>query len=105
MISFLSTRPSRSISVNAAETTVQGRPITDSSRVDGVVRKFKSKYGEGDVKIYAAPKLSCGNDTWQAYLSILHLQPADIKTNSSMPFIVVLSSTLGLPVSVGRTWK
>ena len=40
------------ISANDAETTVRGKPITDSSRVDNVVRKFKSKYGEGDVKKY-----------------------------------------------------
>lgn len=44
--------PTLKISVNVAETTIRGRPITDSSRVDGVVRKFKSKYGEGDVKKY-----------------------------------------------------
>lgn len=40
------------ISANDAETTVRGKPITDSSRVDYVVSKFKSKYGEGDVKRY-----------------------------------------------------
>jgi hypothetical protein len=40
------------ISANGAETTVRGTPITDSSRVDNVVSKFKSKYGEGDVKRY-----------------------------------------------------
>ena len=40
------------ISANDAETTVRGKPITDSSRVDNVVRKFKSKYGEEDVKKY-----------------------------------------------------
>jgi hypothetical protein len=40
------------ISVNGAETTVRGKPITDSNRVDDIVRKFKSKYGEGDVKKY-----------------------------------------------------
>ena len=26
--------------------------MTDSSRVDDIVRKFKSNYGEGDVKKY-----------------------------------------------------
>ena len=44
--------PTLKISVNRAETTVRGKAITDSSRVDNVVRKFKSKYGEGDVKKY-----------------------------------------------------
>jgi hypothetical protein len=29
-----------------------GKPVTDSNRVDDIVRKFKSKYGEGDVKKY-----------------------------------------------------
>ena len=43
--------PTLKISANDAETTVRGKPITDSSRVDNVVRKFKSKYG-GDVKKY-----------------------------------------------------
>ena len=40
------------ISVNGIEIPARGKPITDSSRVDDVVRKFKSKYGEGDVKKY-----------------------------------------------------
>jgi hypothetical protein len=42
------------ISVNGGgeEVPLRGKPITDSSRVDNVVRKFKSKYGEGDVKKY-----------------------------------------------------
>jgi hypothetical protein len=31
---------------------VRGKPITDSNRVDDIVRKFKSKYGDGDVKKY-----------------------------------------------------
>jgi hypothetical protein len=45
--------PTLKISVNnGSETTVKGKPITDSSRVDDVVKKFKSKYGEGDVKKY-----------------------------------------------------
>ncbi len=30
----------------------RGKPITDSNMVDDIVRKFKSKYGEGDVKKY-----------------------------------------------------
>jgi hypothetical protein len=30
----------------------RGKPITDRNRVDDIVMKFKSKYGEGDVKKY-----------------------------------------------------
>ncbi|HKI07727.1 MAG TPA: nitroreductase/quinone reductase family protein [Nitrososphaeraceae archaeon] len=40
------------ISVNGAEKPMRGKPITDSNRVDDVVRKFRSKYGEEDVKKY-----------------------------------------------------
>jgi hypothetical protein len=41
------------ISVNGGiETSVRGKPITDSNRVGDIVSKFKSKYGEGDVKKY-----------------------------------------------------
>jgi hypothetical protein len=40
------------ISVNGAEIPTRGKPITDSNRVDDVVRKFRSKYGEADVKKY-----------------------------------------------------
>jgi hypothetical protein len=44
------------ISVNGEEEeeeiSVRGKPITDSSRVDDVVRKFKSKYSEAVVKKY-----------------------------------------------------
>ena len=40
------------ISVIGIEVRVRGKPITDSNRVDDIVRKFKSKYGEGDVKKY-----------------------------------------------------
>jgi hypothetical protein len=44
--------PTLKISVNGIEIPVRGKPITDSNRVDDIVRKFKSKYGEGDVKKY-----------------------------------------------------
>ena len=46
--------PTLKISVNGGgeEIPVRGKPITDSNRVDDIVRKFKSKYGEGDVKKY-----------------------------------------------------
>ena len=44
------------ISVNSRggeeEISARGKPITDSNRVKDVVRKFRSKYGEGDVKKY-----------------------------------------------------
>ena len=45
--------PTLKISVNGGEEMpVRGKPITDSNRVNDIVRKFKSKYGEGDVKRY-----------------------------------------------------
>jgi hypothetical protein len=44
--------PTLKISVNGMEITVRGKPITDRNSVDDIVRKFKSKYGEGDVKRY-----------------------------------------------------
>jgi hypothetical protein len=44
--------PTLKISVNGIDIPARGKPITDSNRVDDIVRKFKSKYGEGDVKKY-----------------------------------------------------
>ena len=44
--------PTLKISVNGIEISARGKPITDSKRVDDIVRKFKSKYGERDVKRY-----------------------------------------------------
>jgi hypothetical protein len=44
--------PTLKISVNGVETPARGELITDSNRVDDIVRKFKSKYGEGEVKKY-----------------------------------------------------
>jgi hypothetical protein len=44
--------PTLKISVNGLEIPARGKPITDSNRVDDIVRKFKSKYGEGEVKKY-----------------------------------------------------
>ena len=46
--------PTLKISVNGLEISIKGKPITDNNRVDDVVKKFKSKYGEGDVKKYYA---------------------------------------------------
>jgi hypothetical protein len=45
-------KPIRKISVNGVETSAEGKPTIDSNRVDDVIRKFKSKYGEGQVKKY-----------------------------------------------------
>lgn len=42
--------PTLKVSVNGVEISERGKLITDSIRVDDIVRKFKSKYGEGDVK-------------------------------------------------------
>jgi len=44
--------PTLKISVNGVEITTRGKPITDRNRVDDIVRKFRSKYGDGDVKKY-----------------------------------------------------
>jgi len=44
--------PTLKISVNGVEIPARGKLITDSNRVDDIVRKFRSKYGEGDVKKY-----------------------------------------------------
>src|ERR671938_372864 len=44
--------PTLKISVNGVETHVRGKPETDSNRVDDIVKKFRSKYGEGQVKKY-----------------------------------------------------
>ena len=46
--------PTLKISANGGgeEIPVRGKPITDSNSVDDIVKKFKSKYGEGDVKKY-----------------------------------------------------
>jgi hypothetical protein len=38
--------PTLKISVNGVEIPARGKLITDSNRVDDIVRKFKSKYGE-----------------------------------------------------------
>lgn len=44
--------PALKISVNGIGTAVTGKPITHNIRIDDIVRKFKSKYGEGEVKKY-----------------------------------------------------
>jgi hypothetical protein len=41
------------ISINdGIEILARGQPITDSNGVGEVIKKFKSKYGEGDIKKY-----------------------------------------------------
>jgi hypothetical protein len=44
--------PTLKISINGIETPARGKLITDSNRVDDIVRKFNSKYSEGEVKKY-----------------------------------------------------
>jgi hypothetical protein len=44
--------PTLKISVNGAEIPTRGKPITNRNKVDDIVRKFRSKYGNGDVKKY-----------------------------------------------------
>jgi hypothetical protein len=41
-----------SVSGGEEEIPARGKPIIDSNRVNDIVSKFKSKYGEGDVKKY-----------------------------------------------------
>ena len=40
------------ISVNGVEIPARGKALTDSNSVNDIVRKFKSKYSEGEVKKY-----------------------------------------------------
>jgi len=44
--------PTLKISVNGVEISERGKQMTDNNRVNDVVKKFKSKYGEGEVKKY-----------------------------------------------------
>src|SRR5215210_5935225 len=44
--------PTLKISVNGTEISVRGKRITDNNSIDDIVKKFKTKYGEGDVKKY-----------------------------------------------------
>ena len=44
--------PTLKISVNSKEMAVQSKAITERNMVDDIVKKFKSKYGEGEVKKY-----------------------------------------------------
>ena len=42
--------PAMKISVNGVEIPARGKPMPESNRVDDIVRKFRSKYGEREVK-------------------------------------------------------
>ena len=44
--------PTLKISINGVETPARGKPITNTNIVNDIVRKLKSKYGEGEVKKY-----------------------------------------------------
>lgn len=44
--------PTLKISVNGIESAARGKLLTYSNNVDNIAKKFKSKYGEGDVKKY-----------------------------------------------------
>jgi hypothetical protein len=44
--------PTLKISVNDLEIIERGKPITDNNMVNDVVKKLKSKYGEGELKKY-----------------------------------------------------
>lgn len=44
--------PEVKISADDMEIFAIGKPITDSTKVKEVVQKFRSKYGEGDIKKY-----------------------------------------------------
>lgn len=44
--------PTLKISVDGEEISERSRQITDSKSVNDIVNKFRSKYGEGDVKKY-----------------------------------------------------
>jgi hypothetical protein len=45
--------PMLKLSLNGTQVlSAKGRPITDGSQIADVVRKFKSRYSEGDVKKY-----------------------------------------------------
>ena len=44
--------PMMKISINDIEILARGQPITDRNVIDKIVKKFKSKYGEGDIKKY-----------------------------------------------------
>ena len=44
--------PTLKISVNGVDISERGKQITDTNMVDDIVEKFKSKYGEGEVKKY-----------------------------------------------------
>ncbi len=44
--------PTLKISINCVEISESGKLITDGNSVNDIVGKFRSKYGEGDLKRY-----------------------------------------------------
>ena len=44
--------PTLKVSITGEEIPAKGKPITDGNGVEGVVKRFRSKYGEGDIKRY-----------------------------------------------------
>ena len=42
--------PKMKISINGIQISETGKQVTDTSMVDDIVEKFKSKYGEGRLK-------------------------------------------------------
>jgi hypothetical protein len=44
--------PTLKISVNGIEISERDKQITDNNRINNALKKFKSKYGEGEVKKY-----------------------------------------------------
>jgi hypothetical protein len=44
--------PTLKVSVNNIESDARGKLLADRSRVDNIAKKFRSKYGEGEVKKY-----------------------------------------------------
>jgi ferritin-like metal-binding protein YciE len=50
-IKGLLVNPTLKISVNGIESAARGKLLTYSNNVDNIAKKFKSKYGEGDVNL------------------------------------------------------
>jgi hypothetical protein len=44
--------PMLKISINGIELLARGQPITDINSVNEIIKMFRSKYGEGDIKKY-----------------------------------------------------
>jgi hypothetical protein len=51
--------PTMNISAKGAKITAEVKPITDKTQVNGVVEKFRAKYGAGEVKKYYSKFDAC----------------------------------------------